>query len=48
MTALVGSSKPSAMAMGMSMTMLIQRICSGLRGTPPAMLKIPAPMKTAM
>jgi hypothetical protein len=48
MTVLVGSSKPSATAIGMSMTMLIHRICSGVRGTPPAMAKIPAPMKVAM
>src|SRR4029450_10106702 len=34
MTALLGRSKPSATAMGMSMTMLIQRICRGVRGTP--------------
>ena len=34
--------------MGMSMTMLIHRICRGVRGTPPAMAKIPAPMKMAM
>jgi len=44
----VGSSNPSATAMGMSMTMLSHRIWIGFRGIPPAMLKMPAPMKIAM
>ena len=44
----MGSSKPSATAIGMSMTMLSHRICSGSSGIPPAMAKMPAPMKIAM
>ena len=45
---LVGWSKPSAMAIGMSTTMFSHRICNGLSGTPPAMSKIPATRKIAM
>ena len=30
------------------MTMLSHRICSGISGIPPAMPKMPAPMKIAM
>ncbi len=45
---LVGWSKPSAIAIGMSTTMFSHRICNGFSGTPPAMSRIPATRKIAM
>ena len=43
-----GASKPSPIASSTSTAKLIQRICKGVRGAPPAMSKIPAPTKVRM